>query len=187
MKPSIFKFFLASAALLAQATAQNATKRYMMMYNIPDIPGFSSLVQFMTNLAEEGGFYFEFIGGMDIPGLNVDVCMMTEALAKRTMNYPWISAVEEDVLVYNSPPGAPEVGTQSTEPLFDSEISPYGIELVGALDVSDDAVGNVKVCVIDSGYSLGHPDLPLTATGADDTGAGPWDEDGSGHVSCLFC
>ena len=37
---------------------------------------------------------------------------------------------------------------------------PYGIELVGALEVSDDAVGNVKVCVIDSGYSFGHPDLP---------------------------
>ncbi|MCE9679352.1 S8 family serine peptidase [Shewanella sp. AS1] len=64
--------------------------------------------------------------------------------------------------------------------LENSEASPYGIAMVQADQIQN--MGGKKVCIIDSGYDLGHPDLPAaTVTGADDGGSGPWYEDGVGH------
>jgi serine protease len=59
---------------------------------------------------------------------------------------------------------------------------PYGINAVKAFEVSDSLVSNRKVCIIDSGYDINHPDLPKgsTVTGSAN-GAGPWDQDGDGH------
>ena len=67
-----------------------------------------------------------------------------------------------------------------------AETTPYGINLVHALDVVDYQVASgISVCVIDSGYDLGHEDLQTTSV----DGVGelctsspcPWDEDDSGH------
>lgn len=65
---------------------------------------------------------------------------------------------------------------------------PYGISMVEANQVSY-MTGNGsdrKICIIDSGYSLGHPDLPQggNVTGVDDLapgGAGNWSVDRCGH------
>jgi subtilisin family serine protease len=64
-----------------------------------------------------------------------------------------------------------------------SQTTPYGIPMVQADQVSDSGAGARKVCVIDSGYYLGHEDLPTsTVTGDSDLGgAGDWREDGFGH------
>lgn len=59
---------------------------------------------------------------------------------------------------------------------------PYGIDLVQADLVSDSAAGSRTVCIIDSGYDLGHPDLPTSGvTGIDDAGTGAWYTDENGH------
>jgi serine protease len=63
---------------------------------------------------------------------------------------------------------------------------PYGIAMVQAEGYAGDLANAPKVCVIDSGYDLGHEDKPGAdvVTGSDDlAGAGPWDQDGSGHGS----
>ncbi|GFH58999.1 PKD domain-containing protein [Chaetoceros tenuissimus] len=61
----------------------------------------------------------------------------------------------------------------------------YGVNLVKAMSVSDDLVGNQKVCIIDTGYDLNHPDLPSTSTGAEITGTSygnlNWFEDEHNH------
>lgn len=63
-----------------------------------------------------------------------------------------------------------------------AQTTPYGIPMVQADQVGDGNTGNRKVCIIDSGYYLGHEDLPSsTVTGSADGGAGPWYQDGSGH------
>ncbi|WP_423186441.1 S8 family serine peptidase [Alishewanella sp. d11] len=63
-----------------------------------------------------------------------------------------------------------------------SESVPYGINMVQAPLVSDSMAGNAKVCVIDTGYQLGHPDLPSSnATGFSFQGHGTWSTDGNGH------
>merc|ERR1719491_1524801 len=67
-----------------------------------------------------------------------------------------------------------------------AESTPYGIGSVRAESVSDSAVSNRKMCIIDSGYDLGHPDLasdPSIVTGYEGpfSTAGPWSSDGCGH------
>jgi len=64
-----------------------------------------------------------------------------------------------------------------------TENTPYGINLVGALQVSDKYVNNRKVCIIDSGYDITHQDLPkATATGTNAVNGLLWYEDEySGH------
>eukprot|EP00588_Corethron_pennatum_P003048 CAMPEP_0194299106 /NCGR_PEP_ID=MMETSP0169-20130528/60534_1 /TAXON_ID=218684 /ORGANISM="Corethron pennatum, Strain L29A3" /LENGTH=643 /DNA_ID=CAMNT_0039049169 /DNA_START=639 /DNA_END=2567 /DNA_ORIENTATION=- len=64
------------------------------------------------------------------------------------------------------------------------EIVPYGIEMVKASRVSAARIKNMKVCIIDTGYTYDHKDLPKThVTGY----SGPlnrftnWKDDGNGH------
>lgn len=59
---------------------------------------------------------------------------------------------------------------------------PYGITQVQADQLSDAAAVSRKVCIIDSGYDLGHPDLPSTGvTGRFNSGSGNWFTDENGH------
>jgi serine protease len=61
----------------------------------------------------------------------------------------------------------------------------YGIPMVEADQLSDSNISNMKVCIVDSGYDLGHQDLPSAGiTGNDGYGSvdsGNWYEDGDGH------
>jgi len=65
-----------------------------------------------------------------------------------------------------------------------AETVPYGIEQVQAnlVSAASDAA-NTQVCIIDSGYNLGHEDLPTgTVSGhSDPTGSGNWYEDQNSH------
>merc|ERR1712241_1504145 len=68
-----------------------------------------------------------------------------------------------------------------------SEETPYGIPMV--LEDMDfwkglgAPSGSIKVCVADTGYDLGHEDLPTGSdvTGSDSSSNGSWDSDGHGH------
>ncbi|NOU52227.1 S8 family serine peptidase [Pseudoalteromonas sp. JBTF-M23] len=66
-----------------------------------------------------------------------------------------------------------------------SESIPYGISLIQANQLPDVGAANRKVCIMDTGYTLGHPDLPhANITGDDGYGefdSGNWFEDGHGH------
>nr|WP_298147309.1 S8 family serine peptidase [uncultured Pseudomonas sp.] len=61
----------------------------------------------------------------------------------------------------------------------------YGIPMVQADQLSDSNISNMKVCIVDTGYDLGHPDLPSAGiTGNDGYGSvdsGNWYTDGNGH------
>jgi serine protease len=63
-----------------------------------------------------------------------------------------------------------------------AESSPFGIGMVQANQLSDSLTGNRKVCIMDTGYSLGHEDLPSSGvTGFAKAAAGDWFNDGHGH------
>ncbi|WDE13686.1 S8 family serine peptidase [Thalassomonas haliotis] len=69
-----------------------------------------------------------------------------------------------------------------------AESTPYGITMVQADQVSDAATGNQKVCIVDTGYNMGHEDLMSSGiTGDDNDGngndTGNWNNDGHGHGS----
>lgn len=75
---------------------------------------------------------------------------------------------------------------KSERQLQQAEEVPYGIELVKALDVSDEFVANQKICIIDTGYDISHPDLPDGANvSGNDNHGNAWDEDNGsvGHGS----
>jgi serine protease len=59
---------------------------------------------------------------------------------------------------------------------------PYGIPMVQADQVSYDSSNPRTVCIIDSGYDLGHEDLPSTnVDGFSFDAKFPWYQDGDGH------
>lgn len=66
-----------------------------------------------------------------------------------------------------------------------AEETPYGISMVNALQVPDNLVGNRKVCILDTGYTLNHPDLINSGVTGDDgygsNDTGNWYQDGNGH------
>ena len=73
-----------------------------------------------------------------------------------------------------------------------AEETPYGLTMVQVTDALFDEVlpppnGNIKVCVVDTGYALGHEDLPnkenMPVLGGYDQYGGKWDSDGHGHGS----
>ena len=60
---------------------------------------------------------------------------------------------------------------------------PFGISLVQSDQVTYGPAPGIKVCVVDSGFDLGHPDLPSGSrvTGQAAADVGEWFEDGTGH------
>jgi serine protease len=69
-----------------------------------------------------------------------------------------------------------------------AESTPYGITMTQANQVAEANGGSVKVCITDTGYDLGHEDLPSSSvTGDDNDGngndTGNWYNDGHGHGS----
>jgi len=63
-------------------------------------------------------------------------------------------------------------------------IAPYGITNVKALDVSDKNVANRKVCIIDTGYDITHPDLSNSSVVTGYSGRNSrtsWNTDEDGH------
>jgi len=64
-----------------------------------------------------------------------------------------------------------------------AESTPWGIDAVKAMSVSDNTISNQRVCIIDSGYDINHPDLPSgnNVSGTSLINGESWIEDGSGH------
>ncbi|MCG9695883.1 S8 family peptidase [Shewanella sp. Isolate11] len=60
-----------------------------------------------------------------------------------------------------------------------SDYTPYGLPMVQADQL--EFMGGKKVCIMDTGYYLGHPDLPQGDVDGTDEGAGSWYQDGNGH------
>ena len=69
------------------------------------------------------------------------------------------------------------------KPKPDNNGDNFGLHMVNAFDVSDENISNRKVCVVDSGYDQGNPNLPKEyEEGWSPWGdAQPWYKDGTGH------
>jgi serine protease len=148
------------AALLwaATADAQQTPQRYLIEFR-EYRPGAAALVRGLG-----GTPVHEF------PAHRTIAASLPEQAVAALVNTPGILRIERDAERY---------------PL--TQTVPYGISMVQANLVTPDA-RSAMVCVIDSGYSLGHPDLPgadgtetIAPTGDDDSGAGMWDIDRCGH------
>lgn len=64
------------------------------------------------------------------------------------------------------------------------ESTPYGITMVKAEQVpAPPTTDLITVCVVDTGYALGHEDLPSDNVGGEHNYGEYWDQDGHGHGS----
>ncbi len=114
------------------------------------------------------------IYGMDAMAIEVP----TQALAGLARN-PNVEYVEEDALRYMFAGTTPSTGT----PYATGQWVPYGIQQVQADQLAGTNAASRMVCIIDSGYNLGHEDLSSGAnvSGTNDSGTGNWFTDENSH------
>ena len=107
-----------------------------------------------------------------LANVNAVVATLTPDRVKALQSHPDITTLEPDPVRY----------------LQDDQTT-WGITQVQAPLVSDSATGNRKICIIDTGYALGHEDLMsgehVTGESIDSTNGqdqlGVWSEDSYGH------
>lgn len=146
------------SSALAQA---EPSKRYMVTHQKGDALSAEKAAQKLAKFARR------------LKRRNVLSVEMTDKQLKKLQRHPLFAAsfVEEDprryLLADNS-----------------SEITPYGVSMVGADSDAGLAPGSAatKVCIIDSGYEMAHPDLPgpSRVSGTSQTGDA-WNAPGDSH------
>lgn len=98
--------------------------------------------------------------------------MVAASMDKRTMN------------LLRKNPNVESVAVDARRELM-AQSTPYGYNMVQANQFAQSDTSAQKVCIIDTGYNLGHPDLPDTNNGVTGQGnnaaVGNWYNDGNGH------
>ena len=123
----------------------------------------------------------------ELPAQNAVAVRLTAAEAARLASDPDVLLVEPDprryrVTVARARPSSTDIRPAATS--GSTQVIPYGISAVKAVGLVGVPNAGIKVCVIDSGYDLGHEDKPAKpiVSGQDDpAGAGLWTRDPSGH------
>jgi hypothetical protein len=150
------------AALAGTSTTAADTTRVIVAFK----PGAGAQMRGLVSMAR-GTVELE-IAGMNAMAVSVP----SAALAGLARN-PHVEYVEEDAKRYPLALATPSTGS----PYASNQLVPYGIGMVQAdLLAASTNAGNRKICIIDSGYNLGHTDLPGTGdvTGTNDSGTGQW-------------
>ena len=166
------RLVLTLAALAAMAVpsvhAADATTRVIVAFKAGTAGAVRAAVA-----AARGDIKHEILG---INAIAVEVPVQAVAGLSRNPN---IEYVEEDAKRYMLGGTTPSTGT----PYAVGQLVPYGIKMVQADQLSDAQAGNRMICIIDSGYSQGHEDLPAGAnvTGEYDSGTGWWYTDENSH------
>lgn len=159
---------IATAGIMSAASAQS-TKRVIVHFKEGGKANARAAV-----LSARGTMKTE-VWGMNAMSVEVTADGMRRLKANKNL-----VMVEEDMKRYPLSTSTPSTGA----PYEFGQSVPYGIKMVQAdqMPSGDALVANRKICVIDSGYDLAHPDLNgNNVTGEFDTGTGNWFTDESNH------
>lgn len=114
----------------------------------------------------------------EFPALRAIAARLPALAALALQNNPNVEFVEADARRYPMGAGTAHTRLETSA----GQVVPYGISMVQADQIVGANPSNRKVCIIDSGYYLGHEDLPqANVSGSADGGAGAWSQDGFGH------
>ncbi|MDK2596046.1 S8 family serine peptidase [Pseudoalteromonas obscura] len=175
MKFQCSSLLIASMVLPCIANAQSAAHYYIV--KLKDTPWQQSshgplepervstfTSKRLARVAEQSGFQVEKM----LPSVNAMTLVLTASQQQQLSLSPDIEFVERD-----------PIRTISSEEI------PYGVAMTQANLIRPPQSSPKKVCVLDSGYSVEHPDLPTrNVTGASNFGTlatGDWRKDGLGH------
>ncbi len=156
--------------LLQENPANDSVERYIVTYKpVEGLAQASSVLSGEASaqrvLKQKGVSSLKYLQSISASVVEADLHQV-----KALLKDPSVASVEVDAKRY----------LFELTPAADSV--PYGITMVQANQVSDANASNTKVCVIDTGYRLGHVDLPNTGvTGYAFSGHGSWNTDGNGH------
>jgi subtilisin family serine protease len=116
---------------------------------------------------------------LELDGLDAMAIEVPKAALAGLARNPNVLYVEEDVKRYPLALASASTGT----PYALGQLVPYGIKQVQADLFASADLSSRKVCIIDSGYDRGHPDLASSTnvTGEYDSGTGWWYTDENGH------
>ena len=159
VRPLRLLMSLCLTVVAATAVAAPGPGRYMIEFT--DFSGAAAAVR-----AAGGEVVYEF------PEMRVVAARLPEAAVRGLQNNPRVKLMA---------PEAPRYPLALWNDTTDAngEVTPYGIKMVQADQVSNGA-SMPRVCIIDSGYKLGHEDLPGTGVSGY-SGTLAWNEDGDGH------
>ncbi len=163
-------FALAALACAVSCAVQAApAKQYIIKYKANATMAVAGVSKAAYGYSEQGAMQVlnkvQAEALNHVPAFNFSVAKLDAEQLRRLKADPSVAYVEEDPV----------------RQLY-AESTPYGITMVQAPQVSDAYTSNIKVCIVDTGYSLGHPDLPNAGvTGFAFSGHGNWYSDGNGH------
>ena len=149
-----------AAAQGAAATPASTSGRFLVQFT----PG--ARAQGMASLNQAGAKVV-----LDVSHYRVAAVTMPTGRVDALRRSPGIGFVEPDPVRH--------LMSDQIDP--NAQITPYGVTMTQADQVHANQPASKKVCIIDSGYFLGHVDLPTTNVTGTDTDVGPWAQDGLGH------
>ena len=162
----------------------NKSNRYIIKYKSAELMAHAGLPMMANFDGSSGAELFsvqaaesilaehqaEAIMHLDI--VQASVAELNSSQLRELAKHPAVEYIELDHKRYISDVVSP----------MSQQTTPYGITMVQANQVSDANATNMSVCVIDTGYQYGHPDLPTSGvTGSSFSGHGSWWTDGNGH------
>lgn len=166
--PRLLALAVVAALSLPSAFAAQDTTRVIVAFK----PGAAGAAR--VAIAAARGVVKHEIYGADAVAIEVPA----QALAGLARN-PNVEYVEDDVKRY--PFGGTTLSTGT--PYAIGQLVPFGIKMVQADQLAGTVASTRKVCIIDSGYDLGHEDLSAAdnVTGEYDSGTGWWYTDENHH------
>lgn len=136
-----------------------------------DVDRLSAAEAFSVRAAEHVLAQHQVNAIMHLDIAQASVAELNRSQLRELTKHPAVEYIEVDHKRYIKDMVAPQ-----------AQVTPYGITMVQANQVSDANATNMSVCVIDTGYQYNHADLPSSGvTGASFQGHGNWYSDGNGH------
>lgn len=161
----------------AQAEAPNGETRYIVKFK--DNSPMTVMTNGQAKISDEADRLMMKHGArtvLKMPNSGAIAAVLSPKAKAALQNNPNVEYLEIDPVRF-----APEVFSTADTPSPMAQSTPYGINMVEALQVPE-AGGSMKVCITDTGYDINHEDLISSGvTGDNNSTTGYWGSDGNGH------
>lgn len=169
-----------------------STKKYIVLFNMPETSQFISIASQHKKNVEDTEKYFTEHDKIDKRMLNGYSATLCESTVKKLKKNPSVAVVEEDIRVKIAMIDADFYNNVTYENLEEKQIdfilqrnAPWGLSILSGHKTAYEYIPNggrdVSVYVIDTGIDISHPDFGGRATWGYNAVEGTPDRDEHGH------